>query len=538
MNFWQRLQTSIAGGALLIASASLVSKALGLIRDSLLSSRFGASDTLDAYLAAFRLPDLVFNVLVLGALSSSFIPVFIDYWNRDTDTNRSEAWRITNSIMNGLLLILGGLTVVLIITAHWITPLIAPGFSGDQLELTTKLTRIMLISILFFGVSNVFSGILNAFKRFAAFAVAPVLYNLGIIIGITALAPSLGIAGVAWGAVLGAMLHMLVQLPAVLKTGFIYRRILDFGHTGVRRVFNLMLPRTMGLGINQLNETVITIVGSTLSAGSISVFTFANNLQNFPIGIVGVSLAVAAFPFFSEAFSQQDKPRFVTHFSTTFRRVIFLIIPASVLVLLLRAHIVRVILGSGRFDWEATYLTAQTLGYFAVSLVAQSLVPMLARSYYADQDTKTPVKIAIVTLFINIGLSLLLSRHFGILGLAAAYSFSNVLNMILLLAVLRIKHGDLDDRVIIRSTIKILVASAVMGFVTWLSLRAVLPGVNTHTRIGIFLQGAIAGISGLTVYGIIALVFRFDEVKIIAAQIKKYWQQIRGLINGGSNVRS
>jgi putative peptidoglycan lipid II flippase len=205
--------------------------------------------------------------------------------------------------------------------------------------------------------------------------------------------------------------------------------------------------------------------------------------------------------------------------------------------LLLRAHIVRVILGAGKFDWEATYLTAQTLGYFAVSLVAQSLVPMLARSYYADQDTKTPVKIAIVTLMMNIGLSLLLSHRFGILGLAAAYSFSNVLNMILLLAVLRIRHGDLDDRVIIRSTVKILMASAVMGVIIWLSLRAVLPGVNTHTRIGIFLQGAISGIAGLTVYGIIALVFRFDEVKIIAGQLRKYWMQIRGLANGGLNGR-
>jgi putative peptidoglycan lipid II flippase len=534
MTFWQRLQSSVAGGALLIASASLASKVLGLLRDRLLFSRYGAGDTLDAYYAAFKLPDLIFSVLVLGALSSSFIPVFIQYWNKDGESGKAEAWRITNSLMNGMLLLITSLSLLLVLFAPLITPLLAPGFSGEKLELTTQLTRIMLLSIVFFGVSNIFSGVLNAFRRFAAFALAPVFYNVGILIGILLLTSFLGPSGLAWGVVLGAILHFAVQIPAVRHSGFTYQKVLDWRNPGFRKILQLMLPRTLGLGISQLNEVVITIIGSTLAVGSVSLFAAANNLQNFPIGLVGVSLAVAAFPYFSEAFSRQDHDQFVSHFSTTFRRILFLIMPAAVLMLLLRAHIVRVVLGGQAFTWEATYLAAQILGYFTVSLVAQSLIPMLARSYYADQDTKTPVKVAVATLLLNIALSLFLSPRFGILGLAFSYSASSVVNMLLLLAILRVRHGDLDDRVILRSTVKIVFASAVMGAVTWLTLRGILPGINNRTFVGIFLQGLTAGGVGVAVYLILALALRFDEVRILASWLKKFWWQLRLLTNGGT----
>jgi len=291
----------------------------------------------------------------------------------------------------------------------------------------------------------------------------------------------------------------------------------------------------LGLAVNQLNHVVITVIGSTLAVGSVAIFNLANNLQSFPIGLIGVSLAVAAFPFFSEAFSEQNKLKFVEHFSMTFRRILYFIIPAAVIILLLRAHIVRVVLGVGEFGWEATYLTAQTLGYFALSLVAQSLIPILARSFYADKDTKTPVKIAIVSLMINVGLSIWLAPVYGIVGLAAAFSVSNIINMFLLLAVLRSKHGDLDDQKIIKSTLKIIAASAVMGLAIWLSLRAILPGINNRTFIGIFLQGSIAGTIGMLVYTVITLVFRFDEVTIVRNWLKKIWYQLKQVRNGGSN---
>ncbi|MFH0852924.1 MAG: murein biosynthesis integral membrane protein MurJ [bacterium] len=536
MSIWQKLQTSVAGGALLIAAASMISKILGFVRDRMLASQFGAGDVLDAYYTAFKLPDLIFNVLVLGALSSAFIPIFIEYWQKDNSPQgREVAWRITNSVMNGLMIVLGVLTIILIIFTPWIVPWLAPGFPADKLEMTTTLTRIMLLSILFFSISNVLSGLLNAFKRFAAYAVAPIFYNLGIIIGIGVFYYWWGINGLAWGVVLGAFLHLIVQIPAVLKTGYRYTTQLDIKDPGVRKILTLMLPRTLGLAVNQLNHVVITIIGSTLAVGSVAIFNLANNLQSFPIGLIGVSLAVAAFPFFSEAFSEQNRLKFVEHFSMTFRRILFFIIPAAVLILLLRAHIVRIVLGVGEFDWEATYLTSQTLGFFSLSLVAQSLIPMLARSFYADKDTKTPVKIAIVSLLINVGLSICLAPIYGIIGLAAAFSVSNIVNMLLLIGVLRARHGDLDDQKIIKSSLKIVIATAVMGLAVWLSLRAILPGINNRTFIGIFLQGSVAGSIGLAVYIIIALVFRFDEVTIVRQWLIKIWHQLKQLGNGGSN---
>ncbi|USN53856.1 MAG: murein biosynthesis integral membrane protein MurJ [Candidatus Nomurabacteria bacterium] len=531
---WQRIQTSLTGGALLIAAASLVSKVLGFVRDRLLAAQFGAGDTLDAYYAAFKLPDLIFNVLVLGALSAAFIPVFIERWQKcQTEEEKQQAWHIANSVLNILLIILAVLSVLLILFAPWLVPFLAPGFPEEKMRLTVQLTQIMLGSILFFGVSNVFSGLLNAFRRFAAYAMAPIFYNVGIIVGITAFYSWWGIPGLAWGVVLGAALHMLVQIPAVFHTGYRYSTALDMRDPAVKKIMRLILPRTLGLAVNQLNNVVITIIGSTLAAGSVAIFNFANNLQSFPIGLVGVSLAVAAFPYFSEAFSQQDKEKFVTHFSITLRRIVFFIVPAAVLILLLRAHIVRVVLGAGEFDWEATYLTAQTLGYFAVSLVAQSLLPMLARSFYADQDTSTPVKIAVVSLLVNVALSIWLAPQHGILGLAAAFSVANVVNMLLLLAVLRVRHGNLDDERIIRSTINILLASAVMALVTWISLRAFLPGINNRTFIGIFLQGAIAGSIGILVYLGIAITFRFDEVHLVTTRLQRIWQQLRAVLRNG-----
>lgn len=519
---WYKIQTTVAGGAIIIAGASIISRLLGLVRDRLLASTFGASDILDTYYAAFRVPDLIFNILVLGALSSAFIPVFLKYWrNGESEDSKKEAWQITNSILNILMAILILLGAVFFIFAPQIISLITPGFSpAKQLE-TANLTRVMLLSIIMFGVSNIFSSVLNSFRKFLAYAVAPIMYNLGIIIGILFFYPGLGLPGLAWGVVLGAFLHMLIQLPATLKTGYRYQWVFNYRHEGVRKMARLILPRTFGLAVGQINQLVITIIASTLIAGSIAVFNLANNLQSFPINVFGVSLAIAAFPLMSSAFAEENKEKFVVHFSVTLRRVLFLIIPASVLILLLRAQIVRVILGTGAFDWEDTYLTAQTLGYFSLSLFAQSLIPMLARSFYAHQDTKTPVKISIFALIINIAGSIILGAKMGVTGLALSFSLSNLINMALLLGVLRLKMGYLDDKKIIQSTSRIILASAVMGLIVWLAKRFIVLGVDMHTFVGVLLQGLVAGFIGIFVYLLIALVFRFDEVAIIFQWFKR-----------------
>ncbi|MFH1366599.1 MAG: murein biosynthesis integral membrane protein MurJ, partial [Patescibacteria group bacterium] len=327
---WHKLQTTVAGGAMIIAFASIISRLLGLLRDRLFASTFGAGDILDSYYAAFRLPDLIFNVLVLGALSAAFIPVFLEYWQKDKEGGFTpkEAWRITNSVLNIFCLILVFLGLIFFIFAPQITSWITPGFSPEKQAMTMKLTRIMLLSIIFFGVSNIIGSILNSFRKFVAFAFAPVMYNIGIILGITFFYKWWGLAGLAWGVVLGAFLHMVIQLPSVLKTGYHYQWLFDFHHPGVKKMFRLILPRTFGLAVGQINQLVITIVASFLAAGSLAVFNLANNLQSFPINVFGVSLAIAAFPLMSEAFASRSTEKFVVQFSVTLRRVLFLIIPA------------------------------------------------------------------------------------------------------------------------------------------------------------------------------------------------------------------
>jgi len=521
---WRKINTTVAGGAIIIAAASIISRLLGLVRDRLLATNFGAGDVLDSYYAAFKIPDLIFNVLVLGALSAAFVPVFIQYLQKK-ENNNQEAWHIANSLLNIILVALVLLGTVFFIFAPQLMQLIAPGFDQEKQAIAANLSRIMMVSIIFFGVSNIATGILNSFKRYINFAFAPVMYNLGIIFGILFLVPAFGVNGLAYGVVIGSILHFLIQVPGLSRVGFHYKRIFNLKHPGVRKIIKLMLPRTLGLAVVQIDQLVAVIIGSTLAVGSIAVFNLANNLQSFPINVFGISLAIAAFPVFSEAFAQKNNEKFIVQFSTSLRRILFLVVPATVLILLLRAQIVRVILGAGAFDWEDTYLTAQTLGFFCLALFAQSIIPLLARSFYAFHDTKTPVKIAIFSVVINIIGALTLSKLMGVTGLALSFSISSFINMILLLVVLRSRIGYLDDKKIIKSALKIILISAIMGVIVWLARYVLSLGVNMRTFIGIFIQGLGAGLTGVVSYLLLAVVFRCDEIKIITNWLTKVKNQ-------------
>ncbi|MFW0837734.1 MAG: murein biosynthesis integral membrane protein MurJ [Candidatus Komeilibacteria bacterium] len=507
---WHKLITTVTGGAVLIAFFSIISKVIGLFRDHLLASNFGADQTLDIYYASFRLPDFIFNTLVLGALSAAFIPIFVKLWHN----NEEKAFQLANIILSKLTVILIFLVVVAAVTAPILVQWIAPGFGTAEQAQTVMLTRIMLIGIVFFGISNVFSGVLNSWRQFIPYAIAPIFYNVGIIIGIELLYPWQGVIGLAYGVVLGAIMHMLVQLPAVWRGGlrprWLWRQTAE-----VKRMLTLMLPRTIGLAANQINQIVITSIASTLSVGSIAVFNLANNLQSFPISIFGLSLAIAAFPIFSQAWAQNKPEDFRGSFSITFRKILFLIIPVSVFFLVLRAQIVRIILGAGQFDWEDTYYTAQVLGVFSLSLFAQGTIPLLARSFYSLEDTKTPVVLGVISMIINLVLSIILSRYWGIIGLALAFSIANIINMLLLLMALRERVGDLDDRTVVWSVFKIGINSLLAGLAVYGGLHLFAPVVDMTTFLGIFIQAFLAGLLGLVVYIILSLLTNMSEVIIL-----------------------
>ncbi len=523
---WYKINNTIVGNALLIAIFSLLSKIFGLFRERLIAHNFGASELSDIYYSAFRLPDLIFNTLVLGALTSAFIPVFQKTW----DKNKEKGLILANSVLNLFLIIIISLVILAIIFAPQLMIFITPGFNEIQLIQVISLTRVMLLSIIFFVISNIIGGVLNSWKKFFSFSLAASFYNIGIIIGIIYFYPLLGLIGLAWGVFLGAFLHLLIQLPEAYKNGWHYNFTIKISKE-LKKILRLMLPRTLGLAAGQINLLVITMIASTLTAGSIAVFNLANNLQSLPVSLFAVSLAIAVFPTFTQAINNDNQKLFTDNFSSSLRRILFLLIPISILIIVLRAQIVRVVLGSGAFDWNDTILTANTLGYFAVSIFAQGLIPLLARSFYAFEDTKTPMIISIFSIIINIILSFILSTKYAVLGLAVAFSISSVINMILLYIGLHKKLPHLSDSLIFSSLFKISFNSIFAGFLAYLSLQILAPLVNMHTFLGIFIQGFLAGIIGLISYIILSIVFKLKEVE----GIKKIIIKTLALIKNGRN---
>jgi len=515
--FWHKINNTVTGGALIITFFSLLAKIFALLRERLIAHNFAASEMSDIYYSAFRLPDLIFNTLVLGALTSAFIPIFQRVWHKDKD----KGIELSNSVLNFFLIFISILVLLAFIFTPQIMPLITPGFLPWQIESVVSLSRIMLLSVLFFVASNLIGGILNSFKRFFSFSLAASFYNIGIIIGILFFYPRLGLVGLSYGVLLGAIMHLLVQLPEVYKNGWHYKFVLKFDKN-LRRILKLMLPRTIGLAAGQINLLIITMIASTLAAGSISVFNYANNLQSLPVSLFAVSLAIAVFPTFTQAANEKNSVLFSQNFSRSFRRILFMLIPMSVLIVVLRAQLVRVILGSGAFDWDSTYQTAQALGIFAVSIFAQGLIPLLARSFYAYEDTKTPMTISIVSIMINIGLSWQLSQHFGVFGLAMAFSISSILNMILLYVFLHFKIQAINDSLIINSILKISFNSMVAGFIAYVFLNFLSSRVDMYTFMGIFLQGLGAGLAGLLSYLVLGIVFKLDELDFVKRRLKKW----------------
>lgn len=436
---------TVGGAAVIIAVSGIVSRVLGFLRDHLLAARFGAGDTLDAYYAAFQLPDFFYNLIVLGALSAAFVPVFTELIDHE---HKDAAWRLTNELLTSLFVILVAVALLGMVFAPWVVHFFAPGFSGEKLALTTTLTRIMLLGPIFLGISSVFGGVLVSFKQFIGSSLAPIFYNLGIIAGISFLVPSFGPTGLGWGVVFGASLHLSVQYPAFARSGFRWHipAHLPWHDRNVLRVLWLMIPRTLGMAINQVTTLVENQFASLLTSGSLSVLRLSNNIQSVPLGLFGIPFSLAAFPSLSIYAAQKKEKEFFEALTSTTRRILFFVVPISLFLIIFRAQFVRVILGSGEFDWNDTILTFEVLKWFAVSLFAQSLIPLFARAFFALQDTRTPFYISLVSALIQISLIPVLLPHFAIEGLAIAFSVGTIINIVLLYWFLRKRLAEWSDR--------------------------------------------------------------------------------------------
>lgn len=546
LKIFNKESKTIAGAALIIGASAVLSRVLGLIRDRLLVGGFGVADELDAYYASFQIPNVLFALLVLGTLSVAFIPVFTEYIAKE---RTKEAWHMANAILTVVMVVMGALCLLLIIGAPWLVRAIAPGFEGEKMELTVKLTRIMMLSPFFFAVSAVFSSILNSFKQFMAVSIAPLLYNGSLIFGILFLSEPFGIAGVAYGAILGAILHLLIQVPSAAALGMRMRFVWDLKHRGVRQVGRLFLPRVFGIDISQISLLIGSVIGTTLAAGSVSLFNLSMNIAIVPVGIIAIPFAIAAFPTLSNAAALGEEKEFVRAFASTFRQIMFFLIPFAALAIILRVHVIRIVIGTSNLSWEDTLLASASFAIFVFSLLFQGLTPLLARTFYALKNTIVPVVIAAISMTVNIiavfgFIRWLDEGHMAehlvrtvfaipgtedlrVLSLALGFTLASTVQVILLFIMLRRSFGPLGGRDIFRSFAKFFIAATAAVFAATFALRGAVTVSNSATFMGIFFQAVMATLAGFFVYGLILWLTKSEELIALHGSLKKNLLRIK-----------
>ena len=517
-----RTGQGIARAALLVMVFYVLSRVLGLVREVIIGARFGTSADYDAYLAAFRVPDLLFQLVAGGALGSAFIPVFAAFWVR---SEQAAAWRLFSRVLTLITLILMALAALAAVFAlPLVRYVIAPGFSLEQQVLTAQLMRVMLPSTIIFGASGLVMGALNATQHFLWPAAAPVFYNLAIIMAAWLLAPRFGVFGLAIGVVVGALAHLLVQIPQLHRSGMHYSQGIDVQDRDVREVLRLMGPRVLGLFFVQMHFLVNTILASGLVSGSLSALNYAWLLMLLPLGVFAQSVATAVFPTFAAQIAAGDRPAMQRTFSQTLRMVLFLIIPSAVGLLTFGAVIVRLLLERGQFTASSTQMVATALAFYALGLAGHATLEITVRAFYSLHNTWTPVLVGVGAMALNVALSLWLVTPLGFGGLALANSTATTLEALLLLAILRRSMGGLDLRRLADSLLRTAAAAGLMGLFLFLFNRWAWPASATTaaTASAAAAWGGIVGlIAGVAVYLLAGVALRNPELQQVMALARR-----------------
>ncbi len=511
-----RTQNSILSAASVIMTAVLISRVLGLLRDRMLAARF-TPEELGIYYAAFRLPNMIFELLVMGALATAFIPVFTTYLSAK---GREEAFTMASSVINiglGIFLIM---SLPIIFFTNQVSYFLAPGFTDEQITLMASFTRIMILAQVFpLIIGNFLTGILQSYRNFILPALAPIIYNVGIIIAIIFLTPAIGLYAPVIGVVIGAFLFALIQIPAVAHLGYRHKWSWDINHPGAVSVGKLMLPRTLGLAVSQIDTTIDLILSTLLGAASVTVFNFALHLQQVPIGLFGASLAQATLPSLALSYAEKKYEEYKKIFLTSFHQILFLVVPLSAVLIVLRIPMVRLVFGaSSLFDWNSTVITGQTLAYFSISLFAQALVHLLARGFYAMHDSKTPVAIGAICVIVNTILSLLfiLYFHFEVWSLGLSASVASILNAILLLYFLDKKIGFFNRYQLFFPAVKIFLSGAVSGIALYIPIKLLDQLVfDTTKTINLLMLTGISTLVGFSVYLFLAWFLDVPQVAVL-----------------------
>lgn len=506
---------SIGSAGIILAITLTLSNLLGVIRDHFLAQKI-PTDTLDIYYAAFRLPDLLFNIIILGAVSSAFIPVFTNIYEHDRD----KAIRFANSLSLLISLIVGLLILLLMVAMPSVIGLITPGFSNDKLSATVAISRILLVGPLFFGLSYIFSGILQSWQRFTLPALSPLVYNLSIILATVLYADRSGVVAVAWGVIIGVILHAVIQIPALVKSGWRPHLIGPIFHPEIKRVIVLSAPRAIGLGVNQLLLLVFTAIASIIGPGAIAIYNLADNIQTTPVVIVANSMATALFPTLSRFHAQKNSQQFTHLLEQSLRLVLFFLIPASVGIILLRSQLIRLILGSGHFGWEETRLAADTLGGFAIGIVFLGLTSLLARAFYARHNTTSPTVFNLMGAAVAVGFGYILARSYNVVGLSLSFSIGTALSAILMYWALQ-KQVQINHRQLVRSVGQIIIATLAMAIAVQIAKTYMGVWWPLSTGLAVLAQFGVASFTGLLVYLAVLWWLDFPPLKEAILQLKR-----------------
>lgn len=501
--------------AYILALFAFGSQILAVVRDRMLAHSFGAGSELDLYYAAFRIPDLLF-VLFASVLS---IYVLLPFVNKHSQSKLALSGAgVLSQVFTVFLCVYVLVAGLLAFFAPWYVPLVFPGFEGE-IDTMVTLLRILLVQPFLLGLSSLCGVVTQMNHRFVLYAVSPLLYNVGIIIGIAFLYPLFGLVGLVLGVVIGAIGHLAIQVPFVTKSQYAFSIARPIQWRLISQILAVSIPRAFTLSVNQLVLLMLIGMASVMTAGSVSVFQFAFNLQSVPLAIIGMSYSVAAFPTLSYLYAKQDQMGFNRQLVTALRHIVFWSIPVVGLVIVLRAQIVRVLLGSGEFDWGDTRLTAAMLAVFVISLFAQAILLLLVRAFYAGGKTFIPLCVAVFSGAVSIMLALLFQSLYlqypalqpiidtmfrlqgvpgaEVLVLALAFVFGQCIQLIILMT-LSTRSFKVSYRPLLSLCLQASAASVAGAVSAYVTLAFVVDGVNQDTFIGISLQGLSAGIMGLS----------------------------------------
>lgn len=547
------LSTKVEGlheAAYIIATFSFLSQILGLVRDRMLAGMFGAGQTLDIYYAAFRIPDFLFAAIASLVSLFVLIPFLSEKMGDGTSAfaealadKRERAREFLSGVSTafvGFMCVVGGVMWFLIPA---LSTYLYPGITGEHHDTLVMLTRILLLSPILLGISNIFASVTQLAQRFYVYALSPIAYNLAIIFGVVVLYPRFGMKGLVWGVILGAVLHGAVQIPAVIREKLMPRLSFTLPWAELKALVAVSVPRTVTLALNQFALLILVGIASTMEEGSITVFNLASNINLAPLSIIGVSYSVAAFPTLARLFSSGEKQAFIDQMLAAIRHVVFWSFPAIALIIVLRAHIVRTLLGAGAFDWSDTRLTAAALALFIISLIAHSLMLLFVRGYYAAGRTVRPLLINAVSSGLIILLGYVLTETFatsetfrffietlfrvedvagvGILMLPLAYSIGMIVNALAFWFLFRKDFGGHLPSSLYDTVWHSFSASVIAGFVAYIMLYVLGPVFGLETVTGVFMQGLIAGVAGILACILVLRMLKSNELREITRTIRE-----------------